>query len=140
MEVQSLRHEISKLKTEKAALTVKSKLFENFAAMAHTCCRLPSTSEWEAVKSTLQKTLEFSTELAGAQQGSLVLVDSNGAVTDSLQRPDVSDADQCCGSNGQVLDQGLAGWVKDHHQVGLITDTLNDDRWQPLAHQPQTMR
>ncbi len=140
MEVQSLRHEISKLKTEKAALTVKSKLFENFAAMAHTCCRLPSTSEWEAVKNTLQKTLGFSTELAGAQQGSLVLVDSNGAVTDSLQRPDVSDADQCCGSNGQVLDQGLTGWVKDHHQVGLITDTLNDDRWQPLAHQPQTMR
>ncbi len=140
MEVQSLRHEISKLKTEKAALTVKSKLFENFAAMAHSCCRLPSTAEWEAVKNTLQKTLEFSTELAGAQKGSLVLVDSNGAVTDSLQRPEVSDADQCCGSNGQVLDQGLAGWVKDHHQVGLITDTLNDDRWQPLAHQPQTMR
>jgi sigma-B regulation protein RsbU (phosphoserine phosphatase) len=87
MEVQSLRHEISKLKTEKAALTVKSKLFENFAAMAHSCCRLSSTAEWETVKNTLQKTLEFSTELAGAQKGSLVLVDSNGVVTDSLQRP-----------------------------------------------------
>jgi sigma-B regulation protein RsbU (phosphoserine phosphatase) len=140
MEEQSLRHEISKLKTEKAALTVKSKLFENFAAMAHTCCRLPSTSEWEAVKNTLQKSLAFSTELAGAQKGSLVLVDSNGAVTDSLQKPEVSDADQCCGSNGQVLDQELTGWVKDHHQVGLITDTLKDDRWQPLAHQPHTIR
>jgi sigma-B regulation protein RsbU (phosphoserine phosphatase) len=140
MEVQALRHEISKLKTEKAALTVKSKLFENFAAMAHSCCRLSSTSEWETVKNTLQKTLEFSTELAGAQQGSLILVDSNGVVTDSLQKPSESDADQCCGSNSQVLDQGLSSWVRDNHQVVLITDTQNDERWQPLAHQPQTIR
>ena len=54
MQVESLRQEVTKLKTEKAALTVKSKLFENFAAMAHSCCRLPSTAEWEAVKNTLQ--------------------------------------------------------------------------------------
>ena len=140
MEVQSLQREVTQLKTEKAALTVKSKLFENFAAMAHTCCRLPSTAEWEAVKSTLQKTLEFSVELAHAHKGSLILVDNNGVVTDSLQRPDESDADSCCGSNGQVLTQGLAGWVKKHHQVGLITDTLDDERWNPLPHQPQSMR
>jgi sigma-B regulation protein RsbU (phosphoserine phosphatase) len=45
MEVESLRQEISKLKTESAGLKVKSKLFENFAAMAHSCCRRPSTTE-----------------------------------------------------------------------------------------------
>ena len=72
MEEQSLRREISKLKTEKAALSVKSKLFENIATMAHSCCRLPSTAEWETITKTLQKTMEFSAELAGAQQGSLV--------------------------------------------------------------------
>jgi hypothetical protein len=45
MEVESLHKEVNKLKTEKAALKVKSQLFENFAAMAHTCCRLPSTAD-----------------------------------------------------------------------------------------------
>jgi sigma-B regulation protein RsbU (phosphoserine phosphatase) len=30
--------------------------------------------------------------------------------------------------------------VKDHRQVGLINDTLDDDRWSPFPHQPQTIR
>ena len=140
MEVESLRKEVTKLKTEKAALKVKSKLFENFAAMAHTCCRLPSTVEWESVKRTLQKTVEFSTELTGAEMGNLILLNSDGVVTDSIQRPDETGPDQCCGLNGQILDEGLAGWVSKHHQVGIITDTFIDARWLPLPHQPQTVR
>jgi len=140
MEIESLRQEVIKLKTEKAALKVKSKLFENFAAMAHTCCSLPSTAEWESVKKALQKTLAFSTDLTGAEMGNLILLDSDGVVTESIQRPDETGPDQCCELNGQVLDEGLAGWVSNHHQVGVITDTFNDDRWLSLAHQPQTVR
>ena len=37
---------------------------------------------------------------------------------------------------GSVLDQGLAGWVVRHNQVGLIADTLEDDRWLELSDQP----
>jgi hypothetical protein len=59
MEIQSLRQEVTKLKTEKAVLKVKSKLFENFAAMAHSCCRAPTEAEWTELKDTLQKTLWF---------------------------------------------------------------------------------
>jgi hypothetical protein len=70
MQVESLRKEVTKLKTEKAALTVKSKLFENFAVMAHSCCRRPSSAEWQSVKDTLQKTLEFSAENRGRKQQS----------------------------------------------------------------------
>jgi len=140
MEVESLRQEVTKLKIEKEALTVKSKLFENFAAMAHSCCRLPSTAEWETVKDTLQKTLQFSTELTGAQNGNLVLVDSNGVVTDRIQKSGDTNQDKCCELTGRVLDEGLAGWVSNHHQVGLIDDTKDDERWIPLPHQPQTVR
>ncbi|UCG07252.1 MAG: GAF domain-containing protein [Desulfobacterales bacterium] len=140
MEMESLRQEVFKLKTEKAALKVKSKLFENFAAMAHSCCRQPSAAEWRSVRETLQKTLVFCTELTGAQHGNLVLLDSNLVVTDSIQKPEESDQDQCCGLIGQVLDKGLSGWVSNHHQVGLITDTHGDDRWLPLPHQPKTVR
>ena len=140
MEVESLRRQVIKLKTEKAALKVTSKLFENFADMAHSCCRLPSTAEWQSLKDTLQKTLEFSTELTGAESGNLVLLDSNGVVTDSIRRSCDTDPDQCCELIGQVLDKGIGGWVRDHNQVGLITDALDDDRWLPLPHQPQTVR
>ena len=138
MEVESLQQEVTKLKTEKEALTVKSKLFENFAAMAHSCCRLPSAAEWETVKNTLQKTLQFSTELTGAQDGDLILMDSNGVVTDRIERSNDIDRDTGVQLTGHVLDEGLAGWVSDYRQVGLIQDTQEDDRWIP--HQPQTVR
>ena len=140
MEAESLRQEVTKLKTEKEALTVKSKLFENFAAMAHSCCRLPSTAGWETVKDTLQKTLQFSTELTGAENGNLILVDSNGVVTDRIQKSGDTNQDKCCELTGRVLDEGLAGWVSNHHQVGLIDDTRDDERWMPLPHQPQSAR
>jgi sigma-B regulation protein RsbU (phosphoserine phosphatase) len=140
MEVESLRQEITRLKTEKAGLKVKSKLFENFAAMAHSCCHRPSTAEWKTIKDSLQKTLEFSTELTGAENGSLVLLDSNGVVTDSILSPGDTTRDQSSQLNGNTLDKGLAGWVKDHHQIGLVNDTHDDDRCQLLSNRSQTVR
>ena len=140
MEVESLRREVTQLKTEKAELNVKSKLFESFAAMAHTCCRLPSSAEWTELKDTLEKTLEFSVELTRAEKGSLILLDRNGVVTDSILRPGDTDPDQCCRIIGRGLKRGLAGWVRNHHRMGLITDTFEDERWVPLPHQPQTVR
>jgi sigma-B regulation protein RsbU (phosphoserine phosphatase) len=140
MQRPSLHREVTKLKSEKDALLVKSKLFENFAAMAHSCCRLPSTAEWESLKHTLQKTLDFSIELTGAETGYLVLLDGNGVVTDSIQRPDDTDPAPRYGLKNHLLEAGLAGWVRGHHQVGFITDTRDDERWTPLPHQPQTVR
>ena len=66
MEVESLRRKLTQLKTEKAALNVKSKLFEGFAAMANTCCRLPSSAEWDSLKTTLKKDLRV---FHGADRG-----------------------------------------------------------------------
>jgi sigma-B regulation protein RsbU (phosphoserine phosphatase) len=140
MEVESLHKEVNKLKTEKAALKVKSQLFENFAAMAHTCCRLPSTAEWESLKNTLQNTLDFSVEVTGAETGDLVLLDSNGVVTDSIQRPENTDPTRYGELKDHILDAGLGGWVRVHRQVGFITDSREDGRWQLLPHQPQTIR
>ncbi len=140
MGVESLHKEVTKLKTEKAALQAKSKLFENFTAMAHTCCRLPSTAEWESIKNTLQNTLDFSIELTGAETGHMVLLDGNGVVTDSIQRLENTDPARCSGLKDQILDGGLGGWVRGHRQVGFITDSREDERWQPLPHQPQTIR
>jgi sigma-B regulation protein RsbU (phosphoserine phosphatase) len=140
MKGESLRREPTKPETAKATLLVQSKLFENFAAMTHACCRLPASAEWQMVKNTLLKTLEFSIEITGAEDGHLVLVDRNGVVTDSIQRPGDAARDQGAGGIDQTADRGLAGWVSDHHRVGLIADTLDDQRWVSPPHPSQTVR
>ena len=140
METQLLRQEVTQLKTEKAALKVKSKLFENFAAMAHSCCRAPTEADWTELKDTLQKTLEFSVDLTRADKGSLVLIDSNGVVSDTINRPARKDLNHHSNLSGRVLDQGLSAWVGNHRQIGLSSDTTNDDRWVTPSHQTQTIR
>ena len=140
METQALHQEVTKLKTEKEALKVKSKLFENFAAMAHSCCRAPTAGEWTELKDTLQKTLEFSVELTRAVKGSLVLLDSNGVVTDTINKPSGNGLKHHSRLIGRVLDKGLSGWVSYNRQVGLINDTISDDRWLPLPHRSQNVR
>jgi sigma-B regulation protein RsbU (phosphoserine phosphatase) len=140
MQIESLRQEVTKLKTEKAALTVKSKLFENFAAMAHFCCRAPTQTEWTLLKDTLQKTLQFSIEVTKAERGSLILLDNNGVVTDRIVTPSDNPPDQNIGQTDHVLNKGFAGWVREHRQVGLIDDIIDDDRWLKLPHEPPTVR
>lgn len=140
METESLQKEVTRLKSEKKTIEMKSKLFENFAAMAHTCCRLPSTAEWAALKETLQKTLDFSIELTEAQSSHLVLLDSRGVVTESIQRPDNEGQQACCGVNDKILETRLADWVRRHHKAAFISDTVDDARWKSLPHQPAGVR
>ena len=140
MEVESLRREVAKLKSEKAVLNAKSRLFENFAAMAHSCCRRPSSAEWKTITDTLQKTLEFATELTGADAGTLVLLDCDGLVTDTILFPRTTVLYQDSDLIGKTLDEGLSGWIRDHHRIGMVSDTREDDRWNAHAHQPQTVR
>jgi len=134
VELESLKKELSKLKNEKAAFQAQRKLFENFVEMAR------SPSEVGMLKATLQKTMEISTELTGAEKGSLFLLDGNGVVTDSILTRGDATPEQRSQLIGTVLDKGLAGWVSNHRQLGLITDTKSDDRWLTLPDQPYSVR
>jgi sigma-B regulation protein RsbU (phosphoserine phosphatase) len=140
MQTQTLRRELTQLKIEKAALKVKSKLFENFAAMAHSCCRAQTAAEWAALKNALYKTLQFSIELTRADTGSLVLLDSSGAVSDTIDNPAGNGQKHHSQMIGRMLDTELSTWVRDHRQVALIKDTFNDDRWVAHSHQTQDVR
>jgi serine phosphatase RsbU (regulator of sigma subunit) len=129
-EAQNLQDELNRLNDEKAALQVQSRLLEKFVTLAR------SAAKEKVLTGILQKTLEISTELTDAQKGSLFLLDSNGSVTDSiLTRSDVTPA-QGVRLIGTVLDRGLAGWVRQHREVGLILDAKEDDRWLDLPNQP----
>jgi len=132
-DTEKLKQEITRLKSEKAALQVQSRLLDNFVNFAR------SSAKERLLTRLLQKTLEISAELTAADKGSLFLLDADGAVTDGiLTRVDPS-PEQRSRIIGQVFDKGLAGWVRQNHKLGLIVDTRNDDRWVNLPNQPYTV-
>jgi sigma-B regulation protein RsbU (phosphoserine phosphatase) len=132
-ETQALETELSRLKNVKAALQIQSRLLEKFVTIAR------SASKERVLTAILQKTLEISTELTGAEKGSLFLLDSSGAVTDSILTRQDATPEQSARIIGQVLNKGLAGWVQLHRKAGLILDTNNDERWLNLPNQPYTV-
>ncbi|MGD9412950.1 MAG: SpoIIE family protein phosphatase [Desulfobacterales bacterium] len=117
-----------------AAFQAQSLLFEKFISMAR------SPDEPEVTKAMLRETIRISTELTGAELGSLILLDSDGVVVDSiLSRGEINPELRSMLINS-VLKEGLAGWVMQHRKVGLANDTENDDRWLNLPDQPYTAR
>jgi sigma-B regulation protein RsbU (phosphoserine phosphatase) len=132
-ETQALKTELSRLKDEKVALQVLSRLLGQFVTIAR------SANKERVLTAILQKTLDIFTELTGAEKGSLFLLDSSGAVTESILTRQDATPEQSASIIGQVLNKGLAGWVQLHRKVGLILDTKNDERWLNLPNQPYTV-
>ena len=130
---EELKQEISRLRSEKAALQVQSRLLDNFVNFAR------SSVKERVLTRLLQKTLEISAELTAADKGSLFLLDADGAVTDGILTRVDPTPEQRSRIIGQVFDKGLAGWVRQNHKMGLIIDTRNDDRWVNLPNQPYTV-
>jgi sigma-B regulation protein RsbU (phosphoserine phosphatase) len=133
-ELLSLRQELAKLKTEQSASEAQKLLLEKLVAMAR------SPAREEVLKETLQETLDICSRLSGAERGSLFLLDPHGVVTESILTQRDTSAEVRARLIGNVLDKGLAGWVNRHHKLGLITDTMTDDRWLQLPNQPYDVR
>ncbi len=117
-----------------AAFRAQSALFEEFISMAR------SPEETEVVTTMLRKTIDISIELTGAELGSLVLLDSDRTVIDSILcrgeiSPEVSTT-----LIDSVFKEGLAGWVIHNREIGLVNDTQKDDRWLNLPDQPYIAR
>ena len=117
-----------------AAFQSQSVLLEKFISMAR------SPDEPEVIKAMLHETIEISIGLTGAELGSLILLDSDGLVVDSiLSRSEIS-PERSTKLIKSVLEKGLAGWVIRHHKIGLVNDTEKDDRWLFLPDQPYKAR
>lgn len=116
------------------AFQAQSELFEWFISMAR------SPDEPEVVNVMLQKTVDISIALTGADHGSLILLDSDGKVVDSiLSRGDISE-NLKSSLIESTFKKGLAGWVRRHQKVGLVNDTNTDDRWLTFPNQPYSAR
>jgi sigma-B regulation protein RsbU (phosphoserine phosphatase) len=132
--LESMQAELLRLRSEKTAIELQSKLLESFVTLAR------SDEKHAKLPLFLRKTLELSAELTGAEKGSLFLLDSKGVVTDSiLTRRDTSPQLRAK-LIGRVLDKGLAGWVVRNRKIGLINDTRRDRRWLDLPDQPYRVR
>mgnify|MGYP001787546695 CR=1 FL=1 len=104
----------------RAAFQAQSALLEKFISMAR------SSDEPEVIKTMLRKTIEISVELTRAELGSLILLDSKGAVVDSiLARGEIS-LELSTEVVESVLRKGLAGWVMHHRKIGLVNDVYTD--------------
>lgn len=120
--------------SEKIALGIQTRLLRNFVSLVR------SSDEEGMLKITLQKTVDLAAEITGAEAGSLFLLDNGGVVTDCIMMQETPSREDNARLIGCVLDEGLAGWVVKHRQVGLIHDTHTDKRWLDLPDQPYTVR
>jgi phosphoserine phosphatase RsbU/P len=134
MSRQDLEAQLLELKRTNTAFETQQKLFATFMDMAQ------SPTEGGVLKNTLLKTLEVSVALSGAETGSLFLLNRQGVVTESILARPNAEPRMAQRLIGQVLEKGLAGWVRRHCQLGLINDTRIDERWLELADQPYQVR
>jgi sigma-B regulation protein RsbU (phosphoserine phosphatase) len=116
------------------AFQAQSELFEKFISMVR------SSDEPEVINAMLRETIGISTGLTGAELGSLILLNSDGQVIDSiLSRGDIS-PERSSMLIKSVLEEGLAGWVIRHHKIGLVHDTEQYGRWLIFPDQPYMAR
>lgn len=133
-QIRMMKKEIRFLKKEILANRAQEQLFELLIEMAG------SAPDRQLLKVTMQKALEATARLSGADTGSLFLLNEQGRVTDSLLTRGEVDPELRSALIGSVLDEGLAGWVRAHLRAGLIRDTLKDSRWLSLPEEPYSVR
>ena len=94
-----------------AAFQAQFELFERFISMAK------SPDEPEVVNVILQKAVDISIELTDADHGSLILLNVDGSVADSiLARGDIPEHLKTSLIE-LTFKKGLAGWVRQHRAV-----------------------
>jgi phosphoserine phosphatase RsbU/P len=141
VDMKDLQQEINKLKREKAVYKAQSRMLEHFVSVAR------DSVDKKMIRATLQKTLDVSIDLTGAEKGSLFLLDENGVVIESILTRTQASPEACQELVGTVLDQGLAGWVRHHCNIAngncklaYVRDTQKDERWLTLPDQPYEVR
>ncbi|MDT8306083.1 MAG: GAF domain-containing protein [Anaerolineae bacterium] len=119
------RHEASE------ALLARQIMFEKLLAVARV------TATGLSLEETLNNVLDVASNVTGAEQGSIFLLDDQLRITASiLARVDQHDEPEL----GMVMEAGLAGWAVRHRQTVLVRDTEDEPRWLTLPDQPYTVR
>jgi PAS domain S-box-containing protein len=133
-ELTLLRRQVAELRSVKAAFDAQNELLRSLVSM------LQTSNGTLMLRGLLQQTLSIARRLTRAEDGSLFLLDESGVVTESILARGATIRAQKERLIGEVLNKGLAGWVVQHRQAGLITDTMKDERWLTFHNQPYQAR
>ncbi len=127
-------HDISAAKAAAQTLLHQKQLFENLVQIAQVITQSPQLTE------TLQSTLAIAIRLTDAEMGSLLLLDEQQHVRQSILAQREIPVAQKQLVETKVLQEGLAGWVCQHREAALLPDTAVDPRWVQLPQQPYMAR
>ena len=133
-ELTSLRQEIAQLQSIKKAFEIQQQLTKSVLTLERTAKGILM------LKSTLIEIVKMSNELTQAEESSIFLLNGEGNVTESILARGATIREKKQVLIESVLDRGLAGWVFRERKMGLITDTITDDRWLTLPGQPYKVR
>ena len=133
-DVTALRDTVAKLQQENAAYQKQLQWIQDQVALART-----SAGRMRR-KATLKQTLDIAVDISGASSGSIFLLDEAKVVIDCILTRTGTTERERQNLIGQVLEQGLAGWVVEHRKLATIPDTRLDSRWMNLPDQPYTVR
>ena len=134
IELQVLRAEKAKWENIQAAFAIHDQLYKSLLTMGKT------TTGLLMLKSILIEIVKISSKLTEAEECSVFLLNANGSVSESLLSRGAMVREQKNNLIGNVLGEGLAGWVYREREIGLVIDTKNDDRWLNLPNQPYFVR
>lgn len=133
-ELASLQQKIAELQSTKIAFDTLHELLLTSTTTAKTA------TGTLMIRTVLQQILKIAISLTNADESSLFLLDAEGRVTESILARGAVIRDIKQRLVGIVLDKGLAGWVSRNRKVGLVMDTMNDERWLTLPNEPYTVR
>jgi PAS domain S-box-containing protein len=126
----SLEPELNQLRNFKTAFEVQKELMRSFVNL------LQRATGKLLIRSMLRQTLEICVRMTDSQESSLFWLNEEGVVTESILARGIVIREEKDTLIGEVLEKGLAGWVYNHRQVGLVADTSKDSRWIDLPYQP----
>jgi PAS domain S-box-containing protein len=129
-----LRRQVAQHEATQAAFAAQTELLTTLLSIGRTA------TAHLLVKTLLQQSLQIANRLTHAENGSLFLLNRDGVVVESILARGATIREEKDCLIGKVLQQGLAGWVGRHRQVGVIDDTQLDERWVKLPQEPYTAR
>lgn len=88
----------------------------------------------------LPRILDLAAKAVDAQDATLLLYDDGGTQWSYYYSGESLTPEQSQRMMQIILEKGLGGWVAQHGQGAIVTDTDNDDRWFHFPEQRQKMR
>ncbi|MEM6255674.1 MAG: GAF domain-containing protein [Cyanobacteria bacterium P01_D01_bin.156] len=133
-DVMALQEQVSQLQQENKAYHHQLQWVRDQIALSRTAAGKTR------IKASLKQTLDTAVKITQAGSGSLFLLDPANVVTECILTRGGTTERERHTLVGKVLEQGLAGWVLEHHKIETISDTALDKRWISLPNQPYKVR